>query len=38
MLVKYGSGVRSIYRVIEGKKNFNTAYGQTWERVPLHSI
>ncbi len=38
MLIKYGSGVRSIYRVIEGRKNFNTAYSQTWERVPLHSI
>lgn len=33
LLIKYGSGVRSILRVIEGRKNFNTAYGQTWESV-----
>lgn len=33
LLLKYGSGVRSIYRVLEGKKHFNTAYSQTWERV-----
>jgi hypothetical protein len=38
MLLKYGAGVRSIYRVIEGKPNFNSAYGQTWERVALHII
>jgi hypothetical protein len=38
MLLKYGAGVRSIYRVIEGKANFNSAYGQTWERVALHII
>ena len=38
MLLKYGSGVRSIYRVIEGKPNFNSAYGKTWERVALHSM
>lgn len=33
LLIKYGTGVRSILRVIEGRKNFNTAYGQIWESV-----
>lgn len=31
LLLKYGSGVRSIYRVLNNEKNFKTAYGQTWE-------
>ena len=29
---KYGQGVRSIERCIINEKNFNTAYGMTWEK------
>jgi len=35
LLVKYGTGIRSILRCIEGRESFHTAYGQTWEKVRL---
>ena len=33
LLLKYGTGVRSIFRCIEGRENFNTAYGQKWIKI-----
>ena len=33
--LKYANGVRSILRCIEGRESFNTAYGQTWEKLAL---
>jgi hypothetical protein len=35
LLLKYGAGVRSVLRCIEGRKNFKTAYGQTWEKSKI---
>ena len=30
--LKYGTGVRSIYKCIAKQQNFNTAYNQTWNK------
>jgi len=35
LLLKYATGIRSIFRCIEGRESFKTAYGQTWEKVAL---
>lgn len=35
LLLKYGTGIRSIFRCIEGRENFKTAYGQTWIKVAI---
>lgn len=35
LLLKYGTGVRSIFRCLQGKESFKTAYKQTWEKLPI---
>lgn len=37
LLLKYGTGVRSIYKCIAKQQNFNTAYKQTWDKKKITS-